>query len=146
PETRRWPRRVYVGEEEKLRIRVFGGNARLKLFEHVQFGEVSFRVIQIVEIFPTPAKGFAFRVLQATSVHFVLLEDLLVRRGKVFTHHRNQANLGEIACGEGEIRPRPAENVFGMARGSGYVVKGDGTNSENGHRKSRILTFRSQTR
>src|SRR5262249_809741 len=44
-------RRMYVCQEKKLRVFVFRWNTRLKFLEHVQFGEISFGLVEIVEIF-----------------------------------------------------------------------------------------------
>src|SRR5208282_2816411 len=129
----RLQRRVDVRKEQELRVRIFFGDARLKLFKDVQFGEVGFGLVQVVEILSAPAKGLALRALDTARVHPAFFQDGLVVRCKVFAHHGHHAHFSEITCGQGEISRGPSENVVHSAGGRGDRVKGNRTNYQNAH-------------
>ena len=78
-------------------------DVRLKVLKHVEVGEVSLGLIQIVEILPAPAKCFSLRVFDAASVHAAFLQNIFMLGGEVLAHDRDHADIGEIAGGQREI-------------------------------------------
>src|SRR5712671_6630396 len=59
--------------------------------------------------------------------------------GEVIAYHRHHAYLSEVTGGQRKISSRPAENVFGMARGRSNRVKRNGTDYQNAHESPRYL-------
>jgi hypothetical protein len=88
--------------EQKFRIRVFRWNSRLETLEHVQFGEIGFGFVQVVQILPAPAKGFSFGMFNASGINLPFLENIFVLGGEVFAHDGNNANIREVAGGKGK--------------------------------------------
>jgi len=51
---------VDIGEEQELCVRIFFGNARLKLLEYIQFREIGLGLVEVVEILPAQRKVLPF--------------------------------------------------------------------------------------
>ncbi len=114
-----------IAEEKKFRICVFRRNARLEALEDVQFGEIGFGFVQVVEILPAPAEGFSFGVFDASSIDLSFLQNVFVLGGKVFAHHGDDANIREVAGGQGKICTGTAEHIFHATRRRSNGVKGN---------------------
>src|SRR5262249_38941953 len=108
--------RMNVGEEKKLGVAILVGNARLKFFENVQFGEISLSLVKIVHVVAAPAKGLPFRSFDSACVDLVLLEDLKMLICEIIADDAHHSYLREIACSKREKSRSTAQQVLGLAR------------------------------
>src|ERR1700686_4729911 len=133
-----------VGKEQELSVRVFFWNARLKFFKYVQFGELSLRFVQVVEIVSPPTESLAWGTLDSARIYAAILENVFVRGGKVVAHDRHHPHLSEVTCSQRKISCRASENVIHSAGGRGDCVKGYRTYHENAHKSPNQLSGRKQ--
>ena len=127
-----------IRQEQKLRIQILLGNTRLKLLEHIQFREISFGLVQVVEILSTPAKSFSLCALDAAGVDAALLQHGFIFRSKVLAYNRHHAHSGEVAGGQRKVSRCAAKNVSHPPRGRGDRIKRNRTYDENAHEAPEI--------
>src|SRR5690242_8421504 len=114
-----------VAQKQKLRIAILRRNTWLKFFKYVQLGEISFCLVQVVQILAAPTKCFACGALDSAGVHAMLAENRLVLGGEVITDDRHQSHWREIAGGQRKIGGRPTQNVLGASRWGRDAVEGN---------------------
>src|ERR1051326_1776140 len=112
-----------ISQKKEFGVLVFGRNARLKLLEHVEFGEVGLGFVQVVEILSAPAKSFAGGTLDASRIDIALLENVLMLGAKVFADDSDNTHRNKITGGERKVSSGAAENVLDAARRRGDGVK-----------------------
>src|SRR5208283_4958760 len=122
-----------VGEEQKLRVRIFLWNAWLKFFEYIQFREIGFGLVQVVDILPAPTEGFPLGPLDAACVDAALFQHGFVFGREVVAHHRYHPHFSEVTCGQREISRSTSQNVVYSAGRRDDRVKGNGTYYQNAH-------------
>ena len=125
--------RIDVCQEEIFAVFIRGGNLGRKRFEHIQFGVERLRLVQIFEVRSRPVEALAVRSLQPLRIHSALGEYGFVLGGEILTHHRNHANVGEVARSEREISGCTTKAVLNLAvRGFNGVERNTSYN-ENCH-------------
>ena len=71
--------------------------------------EVRLRFVQVLAVFAAPVKRLSRRALQSAQIDVPLLENRLLLRTEVFTHHSDHAHIREVARGQTKIRRRSAQ-------------------------------------
>src|ERR1700740_1881125 len=100
-----------VGEKQELRIGIFFGDLGFELFEDIQRGEVSLRLIQVFAVVSSPAKGFPWRVLDPPGINAGLLQHILVLCGEVIADYRDDPHISEEAGRQRKVSSGPAQYV-----------------------------------
>src|SRR5215469_10405399 len=125
--------RLDIGEEEKIGVFVFFGDARLERLEDVEMSEVSFRFVQVVGVSASPAEGLPVGTLDAANIDTTLVEDIFLLESEVIAHDRNDPHLSEVARGERKVGGSACQNIFDTARGRGDVIECHRTDYEYAH-------------
>src|SRR5579862_7803207 len=105
-----------VSQKEELGILVFPGDARLKVFEDIEFREIGLRLVQIFQVLPTPTESLSLLVFDTFGVYFSFPKNVFVLGGEILADHRHDSNFCEIARSQREIGARAAQNIGGAAR------------------------------
>src|SRR5215469_5414940 len=125
--------RLDIGEEEKIGVFVFFGDARLERLEDIEVREVSLRFVQVVGVSASPAEGLPVGTLDTANIDTTLVEDNLLLGSEVIAHDRNDPHLSEVTRGERKVGGSACQNVFDTARGRGDVIECDRTDYEYAH-------------
>src|SRR6185312_3345473 len=110
---------IDVGEEEVVGVLVFGGNARREALEDVQFRVEGLRLVEVGDVGAGPGEAFAAGMLDAAGINAAAGEDGFIFRSKVFADDGDNAHVGEVAGGEGEVGGGSAEAPLGLS-GRGF--------------------------
>ena len=124
---------IDVGEKEKLRVAIGVGNLGLEGGEDVEFGVMSFGLVQVFEVGAFPEEALAGGVLNAARVDIAGGKDGFLLGAKVLAHDGDDAHIGEEAGGEREVSGRAAQAALAAAGGGFDGIVGDAADDGDGH-------------
>src|SRR5271169_2096195 len=124
--------RVDVGEKEKLRVQIFGGQLWLKTREHVEIRLQRLGFVDVLPVLALPKECLALRALNATGIDAALVHHGFVVGREVIAHDAHHANIGEVAGSERKICGGAAENLLAHTVRGFKAVKRDRTNNNDG--------------
>src|SRR6185312_5058747 len=105
---------IDVGEEEIVGVLVLGGNAGREALEDVQLRVEGLRLVEVGDVGAGPGEAFAAGVLDAAGVNAAAGEDGFIFRSKVLADDGDNAHVGEVTGGEGEVGGGSAEAPLGF--------------------------------
>src|SRR5690242_8832640 len=80
-----------------------------------------------------PAKSLAFCTFDSAGINLSFLQNVLVFGGKVIADDGNNANICEVARGQGEESTGTTKNIVYSSRRRGNSVKGNRTYGKDAH-------------
>jgi hypothetical protein len=124
---------IDVAEEEKTSRTEGVGQPRLKLGEHSEPGLQRLPALQIVGVFPLPAKALSRSALHTGPVNATRREPLQLVLGVILTDDSDYLHRMEDGTGDAEVHRRSAQRVGSLAERSKNRIQCDAAYHQQGH-------------
>ena len=108
---------IDVGEEEIVGVEIVGGDFGFEGGEDVEVGGEGFGRIEVVDVAAGPVEALAGYMLDACGVDVLGGEDGFVLWEEVVADDTDDTDVGEEACGQGEVGCRATEHALTLAAG-----------------------------
>ena len=100
--------RLDVAHQQIRRVQIAGWKFGIEVGEHVQVRLKRFAIVHIRRVLAGPEKSLAGDALQTFQIHAVAGQQIRVLFREIVPDHGDDADLGEIARGQGNVCGRPA--------------------------------------
>ena len=122
-----------IGEQDKRRIAVAGGQGGHEGFEHAKFGCKRTAVVHVHFVLAGPVEGLAGGKFEAGEVNSMMPVKLEVAFGKVGADDAHEIDGGEEAGRDGGVAGRAAEQAGILGLGGLDGVQRGGTDNHYAH-------------
>ncbi len=127
---------VDVGQKEVIGVEIALRNLGLEIGEDVEVGGQRLGGVQILDVAAGPVEALAGDVFDAGGVNATGGKYGFMHGEEVVADHADDANLGEEAGGESEVRGRATQDALTLAAGGLKGIEGYRTYYKNGQNHS----------